>query len=95
MRGDLPDSDRPSQPSVDRPGFTDQVFDARYGGKSAGLPVGDPAGRTTAPHPGPHPGPRPGPTAPRSRNSFMRARARRSAASPLSGPVAPTGRADL
>jgi len=53
-------------------GFTEDAFDARYGGRSAGPGSG---GTATAG------GPQAKPARPRSRNSYMRARARRLAAS--------------
>jgi hypothetical protein len=77
MPGDLSKIDGLAQPSADRMGFSDDAFDARYDGKQPLASSGTPAAPATAPRPNPHVTS----TTPRSRNSFMRARARRSAGS--------------
>jgi hypothetical protein len=66
----LPDIDGPIPASPDEPGFTDDAFDARYDGKRSHVTGGYAAGQATA-------NSRAKAASPRSRNSFMRARARR------------------
>jgi hypothetical protein len=65
-----PDIDGRIPASADEPGFTDDAFDARYDGKRSRVAGSCAAGQATA-------NSRADPTSPRSRNSFMRARARR------------------
>lgn len=63
-----PDRDGHITARPDEPGFTDDAFDARYDGKRARVTGSCAAGQATA---------NSDLTSPRSRNSFMRARARR------------------
>jgi hypothetical protein len=65
-----PDIDGHITASPDEPGFTDDAFAARYDGKRSHVAGSSAAGQTTA-------NSRADLTSPRSRNSFMRARARR------------------
>ena len=65
-----PDIDGHIPASPDEPGFTDDAFDARYDGKRSDVAGSGAAGQATA-------NSRADLTSPRSRNSFMRARARR------------------
>jgi hypothetical protein len=73
---DIPNSDPRVHSSADEPGFTDKAFDARYDGRPACFSRSAAEGRTSGPNP------HAVAAAPRSRNSFMRARARRLAAYP-------------
>ena len=66
----LPDIDGHIPVSPDGPGFTDDAFDARYDGKRSHVAGGCGTGQATA-------NSHADLTSPRSRNSFMRARARR------------------
>ena len=70
MPGMPPDIDGPIPAGPDEPGFTDDSFDARYDGKRSNVTGGYAAGQATA-------NSRAKAASPRSRNSFMRARARR------------------
>lgn len=65
-----PDIDGHIPASPDEPGFTDDAFDARYDGKRSHVAGSRAAGQATA-------NSHADLTPPRSRNSFMRARARR------------------
>lgn len=65
-----PDIDGQIPASPDEPGFTEDAFDARYDGKRSRVTGSHVAGQATA-------NSRADLTSPRSRNSFMRARARR------------------
>jgi hypothetical protein len=64
--------------NADEPGFTDESYNARYDRKPTRVPVSASADRTGAPRANLHVEP----ARPRSRNSYMRARARRLSASP-------------
>ena len=66
----LPDIGGPVPASPDEPGFTDDAFDARYDGKRSQVTSSRAAGQAAA-------NSRALVASPRSRNSFMRARARR------------------
>ena len=79
MPADIPDIDGPIPAGAEELGFTDAAFNARYDGKRSLVPGSRAAGQATAARPNPHANP----VATRSRNTFMRARARR-----LSGTVA-------
>ena len=70
MRAIPPDIDGHIPASPDESGFTDDAFDARYDGKRSHVAGGCGTGQATA-------NSRVDLISPRSRNSFMRARARR------------------
>ena len=73
---DSPESDGRAAAGAAQSGFTEDAFDARY---AAGRPAGSGSGGNGA-----APATQAKPAGPRSRNSYMRARARRLAASAIS-----------
>jgi hypothetical protein len=77
MPAGIPDSDGPNLAGAEELAFTDAAFNARYDGERPLVSGGRASGPANAPRPNPHANP----VARRSRNTFMRARARR-----LSGP---------
>jgi hypothetical protein len=78
----IAEGDSQAEAGGDRPGFSEEAFAARYDRRRSSAAGGAATSRTAAT--GPAAGA--GPPAPRSRNSYMRSRARRLSAGPPPGP---------
>ena len=81
MPVEIADGVSPAEAGGDRPGFSEEAFAARYDGKQAPAAGSAATSRSAATRPAPHAEP----PAPRSRNSYMRSRARRLSGAPPPG----------